>query len=304
MQAGEIGFIKVNLESNKLISTLVTVNIFDSELTSIGIGSVKTALASGNSEIILSFMIPDDASLGMADIYVNAFSDWVSNGGIPLTREFAISEFIANNSPTPQPIPEPTAITVKTDQTHYDDNDIITISGSIKTLAEYSQSVTIVVVSPDGNIVTIAQVIPSSDGSFSTNMDAGNTMNRSGIYEVRAQYGGQKITNTFIFSGGNNIPEPTPEPEPNSNSIVVTTNKASYSEGEIIYITGEVRDLYSGTPVSVIVKAPNGNLVSISQVEVKADKKFSLQQDAGGSLMKTEGGIHDYSSIRNTKSIS
>ncbi len=46
------------------------------------------------------------------------------------------------------------------------------------------------------------------------------------------------------------------------NSFVVTTDKASYSEGEIIVITGEVKDLYSGTPVSVIVKAPNGNLVS------------------------------------------
>ena len=52
-----------------------------------------------------------------------------------------------------------------------------------------------------------------------------------------------------------------------NDSIVVTTDKASYSSGETIVISGEVRDLYSGTPVSVIVKAPNGNLVSIAQVE-------------------------------------
>jgi predicted secreted protein with PEFG-CTERM motif len=47
--------------------------------------------------------------------------------------------------------------------------------------------------------------------------------------------------------------------------------------------------LYSGTPVSVIVKAPNGNLVSIAQVEVGADKKFSTEMTAGGALMKSEG---------------
>ncbi|MFQ5496382.1 MAG: PEFG-CTERM sorting domain-containing protein [Nitrosopumilus sp.] len=73
------------------------------------------------------------------------------------------------------------------------------------------------------------------------------------------------------------------------NSIIVTTDKSSYSEGEVILVTGEVRDLYSGTPVSVIVKAPNGNLVSIAQVTVGVDKKFSTEITAGGSLMKTEG---------------
>jgi len=73
------------------------------------------------------------------------------------------------------------------------------------------------------------------------------------------------------------------------SSIVVTTDKSSYSEGEVILVTGEVRDLYSGTPVSVIIKAPNGNFVSIAQVTVGADKKFSTEATAGGSLMKTEG---------------
>ncbi len=34
-------------------------------------------------------MIPDDAATGAADIFTNAFSDWPSNGGIPLTGEFS-----------------------------------------------------------------------------------------------------------------------------------------------------------------------------------------------------------------------
>ena len=73
------------------------------------------------------------------------------------------------------------------------------------------------------------------------------------------------------------------------SSIMVTTDKSMYSEGDMIIVTGEVRDLYSGTPVSVIVKAPNGNLVSIAQISVGADKKFSTEIAAGGALMKTEG---------------
>jgi len=73
------------------------------------------------------------------------------------------------------------------------------------------------------------------------------------------------------------------------SSIVVTTDKASYSEGEIILVTGEVKDLYSGMPVSIIIKAPNGNIVRIAQETIGADKKFSMEHTAGGALMKSEG---------------
>jgi predicted secreted protein with PEFG-CTERM motif len=73
------------------------------------------------------------------------------------------------------------------------------------------------------------------------------------------------------------------------SSIVVTTDKTSYSEGEIILVTGEVRELYSGMPVSIIIKAPNGNIVRIAQETIGADKKFSMEHTAGGGLMKSEG---------------
>ncbi len=73
------------------------------------------------------------------------------------------------------------------------------------------------------------------------------------------------------------------------SSIVVTTDKTSYSEGEVILVTGEVRELYSGMPVSIIIKAPNGNIVRIAQETIGADKKFSMEHTAGGGLMKSEG---------------
>jgi len=73
------------------------------------------------------------------------------------------------------------------------------------------------------------------------------------------------------------------------SSIVVTTDKASYSEGEKIQVTGEVSHLLGGYSLSVIVIAPNGNIVSIAQLTVGEDRKFSTTVAAGGSLMKTEG---------------
>jgi len=72
-------------------------------------------------------------------------------------------------------------------------------------------------------------------------------------------------------------------------SVVVTTDKASYSEGETILVTGEVAQLLGGYALSLTVVAPNGNLVSIDQLTVGADKKFSTNVAAGGALMKIEG---------------
>ena len=73
------------------------------------------------------------------------------------------------------------------------------------------------------------------------------------------------------------------------SSIVVATDKASYSEGDTILVTGEVSQLLGGYALSIRMIASNGNIVSIDQLTVGADKKFSTNMAAGGSLMKVEG---------------
>jgi len=70
-------------------------------------------------------------------------------------------------------------------------------------------------------------------------------------------------------------------------AIVVTTDKTSYSAGDRIRVSGEVKDIL-GQAVSVMVISPNGNIVSIAQVQVGADKKFSVEIVAGGT-MKSDG---------------
>jgi len=70
------------------------------------------------------------------------------------------------------------------------------------------------------------------------------------------------------------------------SSIVVTTDKASYSMGETIVITGEVRDLY-GIPIGLIIKNDIA-IVGLDQITVGADKKFRTEFVAGGT-MKTVG---------------
>jgi len=84
--------------------------------------------------------------------------------------------------------------------------------------------------------------------------------------------------------------------------IVVTTDKSSYSEGETITISGEVRDLI-GQAVGLKVVAPNGNIVTIDQLTVGDDKTFSTQIPAGGPIWTSSGEytvIVQYGSVSRT----
>ena len=84
---GTTSYAKVVLSSNSTQTVLVTVNLVGSDGTSLGVGSVKTTLGIGNSEMEVSFYIPNNASVGTGNIYVDTYSDWPSKGGVPLTGE-------------------------------------------------------------------------------------------------------------------------------------------------------------------------------------------------------------------------
>jgi len=84
---GGTSYAKVVLSSNSTQTVLVTVNLVGSDGTSLGVGSVKTTLGAGSSQMEVSFYIPSNASVGTGTIYVDTYSDWPSNGGVPLTGE-------------------------------------------------------------------------------------------------------------------------------------------------------------------------------------------------------------------------
>lgn len=71
--------------------------------------------------------------------------------------------------------------------------------------------------------------------------------------------------------------------------IVVTTDQTSYGDGDTVMVTGEVKELLSGFPVTLQLIAANGNLVTVQQLEVGADRTFSTEIAAGGPLWKAEG---------------
>ena len=74
-----------------------------------------------------------------------------------------------------------------------------------------------------------------------------------------------------------------------NESITVTTDKSSYSEDEIISISGEIKYLALGNQLTIMITSPNGNIAEIDQITVSSDKQFSTEIKLGGKLMKQEG---------------
>ncbi|MBM2851664.1 MAG: sorting protein [Candidatus Nitrosotenuis sp.] len=72
-------------------------------------------------------------------------------------------------------------------------------------------------------------------------------------------------------------------------AITVTTDKETYANGEVVVISGEVREKLSGTPVTLQVISSNGNLVTVKQLDVSEDKTYGTEITAGGPLWGKEG---------------
>ena len=115
-------------------------------------------------------------------------------------------------------------INVKTDHAAYGTGEIITIFGFVKDY-DGSNDVVIQVFAPNGNLASVAQISPDSDGNYSTELTAAGMISLEGEYIVKVQIinsGPQRNQTVFEFVGGEDAPAPaapeesvtTTEPEP------------------------------------------------------------------------------------------
>jgi hypothetical protein len=114
-------------------------------------------------------------------------------------------------------------ISVTTNKQWYADGATITISGEVK---EYiagdplkGADVSILIFAPNGNLATVAQVTPSSDGSYSTMVKAAGMIHDEGDYTVKVKWGAQ--SNQTIFEFGGSTGTAPPEPEEQESTVIV-----------------------------------------------------------------------------------
>ena len=105
-------------------------------------------------------------------------------------------------------------ISVTTNKEWYADGATIIISGEVKDFDTSdpmtSMDVTIQIFAPNGNLATVAQISPGSDGSYSTTVKAAGMIHDEGDYTVKVKWGAQSNQIVFEFAGssGEQPPEP------------------------------------------------------------------------------------------------
>jgi predicted secreted protein with PEFG-CTERM motif len=163
-----------------------------------------------------------------------------------------------------------------------------------------SAAVTFQVVSPSGNnLVTVAQVIPDEDGSFTTTLKVGPTWIEDGLYSITAQQSESSLYTLTVFvevtsgmTGATDVTESTLE----KGIITIQTDVARDAGIEIsaeavegsdtIIITGSTD---RSADIVFTVKAPNGNLADASQVTPDDNGEFVTEFKVNGPMWKQDG---------------
>jgi len=94
-------------------------------------------------------------------------------------------------------------LTVGADQTTYDHDSTITITGQVANVIPGNVPITVTVVSPLTSLVTIDQINVADDGSFETTLStAGNLWKYDGTYTIKVNYGSLDNNVTVELTGG------------------------------------------------------------------------------------------------------
>jgi len=116
-------------------------------------------------------------------------------------------------------------LSVTTNKEFYAEGSTITISGLVKNFdasdPQKSMVVSITIWAPNGNLATIAQVSPSSDGNYSTTVKAAGMISAEGDYIVKAKWGAQSNQTVFKYGGSSGAPVVEEEvPESTQTEVV------------------------------------------------------------------------------------
>ena len=99
------------------------------------------------------------------------------------------------------------SIILNIDKTSYLEGETISISGEITNMIASNQ-ISLIIQSPNGNLVALDQMTIGSDKQFSTEIKlGGKLMKQEGTYTIKVQYGEQSITTSFEFGGVTDMPE-------------------------------------------------------------------------------------------------
>jgi predicted secreted protein with PEFG-CTERM motif len=170
-------------------------------------------------------------------------------------------------------------LTVGTDQTTYDHDSTITVTGQVVNVMSGNVPITVIVLSPLTSLVTIDQINVADDGSFETTLStSGNLWKYDGTYTIKVNYGSLDNNVTVELTGGVAQGEsPEPASDCGSNEISADGNCIPYeiSGGMVTSATVNTND----NSVIINIDANDDGILTISPSESTQSGIFMVLVD-------------------------
>jgi len=191
-------------------------------------------------------------------------------------------------------------LSVTTNKEFYTEGATITISGLVKDFDTSddmrSMDVTIMVVAPNGNLVTVAQISPDITGNYSTTMVAGGMINVEGDYIVKVQWGAQANQTEFKYSGSSGAPPVVDEtPKQTQTEVIEIDEEPDVDEEPVMEsaqpVCGTGTVLKNGVCVVEDKKKGGGCLIATAAFgsEMAPQVQF-LREIRDNTVLQTESG--------------
>ena len=180
-------------------------------------------------------------------------------------------------------------ISVETNKEFYVEGATIIISGLVS-VYDGTNDVTVIITSPNGNIVTVAQIPPSSDGSYSTSVTAGGMMKDEGDYTVKVKWGAQSNDIVFSYAGsGTGAVPSTPQPEAEPEQVSVDEEPVIEESAQPVCGSGTV--LKNGLCVPEEKSSGGGCLIATAAFgsELAPQVQF-LREIRDNTVLQTQSG--------------
>ena len=193
---------------------------------------------------------------------------------------------------------EPLSVTANKE--FYVEGATITISGLVKDFDTSddmrSMDVTVMVIAPNGNLVTVAQVTPGTDGNYSTTMIAGGMINVEGDYTVKVKWGAQANQAEFKYGGSSGAPPVVDEvPEQTQTEVIEIDEEPGIDEEPVMKsaepVCGPGTVLKNGVCVVEDKKKGGGCLIATAAFgsEMAPQVQF-LREIRDNTVLQTESG--------------
>ncbi|MDX1441332.1 MAG: PEFG-CTERM sorting domain-containing protein [Nitrosopumilaceae archaeon] len=164
-------------------------------------------------------------------------------------------------------------IVVTTDKTSYSEGETIMVSGEVSEIL-FGYAVSIMTIAPNGNVVSIDQVMVNQDKTFSTELTAGGSlMKQGGDYTIQVLYGTEnRVAETsFSFAGSSGTSK--------GNMIAVSGTEFmvgyTITGGKLISITPDV----DANSIIIAIDATNNGQLTITLPRELIDAKIGDEDD-------------------------